>query len=78
MSEITPEQYASLGKVLFDAFQRSDQQGLDCPIIKLIEDCEECPFSEACDMIIELERADKVQGDDRPQKETPSYPQEDK
>lgn len=78
MSEITSEQYASLGKVLFEVFQLSDQQGLDCPIIN-IEDCEECPFGKACDLIIELEKYNQAfsQGDDRPQKETASYPQMD-
>ena len=79
MNEITSEQYASLGKVLFEAFQLSDQQGLDCPIIKLIEDCEECPFGKACDLILELEKSNQAlnQGDDRTQKKTASCPQID-
>ncbi|WP_371366264.1 hypothetical protein SRRS_07010 [Sporomusa rhizae] len=74
MSAVTLEKYASLGKILFEAFQCADQKGLDCPIIKLIEDCDECPFGKACDLIIELEKHVQVQGNGRTQKEMVSYP----
>ena len=56
MSEFTLEQYASLGKVFFEAFQDAERNGLDCPIINDIDDCEYCPFGKACDLIIELEQ----------------------
>lgn len=76
-NEITPAQYASLGKALLEVFQSAERQSLDCPIIKLIEDCEECPFGKACDLIIEMERPDQAQSAGQPQKEVASYPQMD-
>ncbi|WP_222428150.1 hypothetical protein [Sporomusa sp. KB1] len=49
-------QYTKLGMAVFKVFQKSENQGADCPIPGHVEDCEDCPFSLACDMVIEIER----------------------
>ncbi|WP_434132716.1 hypothetical protein KIAC18_000262 [Sporomusa sphaeroides] len=46
--------YTELGKEVLAVFQKPDQQGMTCPIIDLIGDCEECPLGKVCDLVIEI------------------------
>lgn len=49
-------QEAAIGREVYNLFHNSPEQfGRDCPIVEFIGECEDCPFSKICDMVIELE-----------------------